>query len=66
MKHENGFPLRAAKLGVIALLILTSCTTTPNAAIDEIGVACQGFRPLSWSLLDTRVTIAAIKTHNAL
>ena len=64
MRHAKGFPMRAAVLVVISLLILTSCTTTPTAAINEIGVVCQGLTPLSWSLSDTPETIAGIKTHN--
>ena len=66
MRHAKGFPMRAAVLVVISLLILTSCTTTATVAINEIGVVCQGFQPLSWSLSDTPRTIAAIKTHNAM
>lgn len=48
------------------MLILTSCAgTTGTSAIDPSVVACEGFKPISWSSRDTDQTIREAKAHNA-
>ena len=33
--------------------------------VDPVKVACEVFRPISWSLRDTDGTIAEVKAHNS-
>lgn len=50
------------------MLLLAGCaTTTDTAVIDRAAslTACQAFRPIAWSRLDTDQTILDVKSHNA-
>lgn len=45
------------------MLGLTGCASLTGIAGTE--VACQSFRPITWSIADTDQTIREIKGHNA-
>lgn len=60
--------LAAGSLSV--MLILPGCATTTDTnavtiANAQVNVACQAFKPLSWSSKDTDQTIREAKAHNA-
>ncbi len=56
-----------------ASLPLTACETLTTASggtelppeVDPSRVACEAFRPITWSRSDTPETVAEVKEHNA-
>lgn len=42
---------------------ISACTTT--ASVQTSRVACEAFRPITWSRTDTEETVAEVKGHNA-
>lgn len=68
--YRSPRPRRLAAASLSLTLILPGCvaTTGSNAvtiANSQVNVACQSFRPLSWSSKDTDQTIREAKAHNA-
>lgn len=45
------------------MLILSTCATTTASGVTD--VACQAFKPITWSTKDTDQTIGEVKEHNA-
>lgn len=60
---------RHAPLLMLCLALAGCATTTDIAATDAHRsatlVACEAFRPISWSVYDTDPTISEVKGHNA-
>jgi hypothetical protein len=44
------------------MLLLTACQTTGSGVRS---VACESFKPITWSKSDTRPTIRQVVGHNA-
>lgn len=61
--------LKTLALPLMLPLTLAGCMTTTGtggtSVTGDLIVACQGFKPISWSAQDTPKTIRNAKAHNA-
>lgn len=47
---------------MMVLGVISACTTP---SVQSTRVACEAFRPVTWSRTDTPETVAEVKGHNA-
>lgn len=64
--------LLATVFAAASLATLTACATltsllgpTDDADVRVTAVACEAFKPITWSARDTTETIVQIREHNA-
>ena len=54
---------KAVVASMICLLIPAACTRMTDFAATDL--SCKAYRPISWSIKDSTITIKEIKDHNA-